>query len=245
MRILSLVAFCILAISGLGAENTVKLPVYRPNGTIGEKVTLQVVAMYDSNFTVSGKEPDESEVQPQQAERDPFEAYLKTLFEQVQIFLHNHSIMINITVISVYKMDNLTSYTYDPHIINVNKTMDNIIKFGESQKKSVDTVFFLFTWPSNVSNPRRLFEEIKEETTHRLGVSEAATRGTFCSSSTSAALIRHKYLSHDIWSTEKAAMTIFGAQHFLALRSQDYTLMNQTFSRCPKHSGDGGSFAGC
>lgn len=247
MCLLSLIAFCTLAISGMAAKgtgstakDTVKL--YQPNGTIGENITVQVVAMYDSNFTLLKNQNESSGVQ--QTQEKPIETYFQKLFQQVQGVLNNMSIMINITVTSVYEMDNLTEYTDKKPIVKVNKTLENIIHFGDFQNKSGSTVFFLFLWPSDEANPSRLLEHIKEKHTHRLGVSEAATNGTFCSKETSAALIRHKYGSYNPWSTEKAILTVFGAKHFLMLRKEDYTEMNKTFSRCLQNTGDG-AFLGC
>uniref|UniRef100_A0A224Y0U5 28 kDa Metastriate family member n=1 Tax=Rhipicephalus zambeziensis TaxID=60191 RepID=A0A224Y0U5_9ACAR len=241
----SLIAFCLLAASSIQATTT---KIYTPSGTVGDNITLQAVIIYDSNFSKPHNPPntqEEREENVAEDSNDPTENYLRELFVQLQEYLHNKSIMINITVSRVLKMDNLTTF-YSKHIINGSKTLQNLISFGDSQMKTPDTVFYLYTWPPNESNPNSLLEVINDNKRHELGVPETSTKGTFCNSSeTSAAFIRHKIKSYNHYSTAKATLAIFGIPHFIGLQETDYKKLNETFAKCPIHGGGRGYPVGC
>nr|XP_037273373.1 uncharacterized protein LOC119165295 [Rhipicephalus microplus] len=97
-----------------------------------------------------------------------------------------------------------------------------------------------FTRPPQEGNSRRLFDVDNTVPPHKIGVSEVATNGTFCSNLTSAAFVRHKYKNYNIWSTVKATLTTFGSPHFIVFTEEDYHKMNETFMRCPMNNGQGG-----
>ncbi|XP_075727574.1 uncharacterized protein LOC119183586 isoform X4 [Rhipicephalus microplus] len=137
-------------------------------------------------------------------------------------------------------MDNLTVYFEDTHVVDGRRTLENITTYGDGLAQANNTIFYLFTWPPDEGNSRRLFHEINTVPPHRTSISEIATNGTFCSNSTSAAFVRHKYNNYNIWSTVKATLTTFGSPHFIFFTEEDYHKMNETFMRCPKNNGQGG-----
>ncbi|XP_075727572.1 uncharacterized protein LOC119183586 isoform X2 [Rhipicephalus microplus] len=206
---------------------------YIPNGTIGKGVLLTAVALYDSNFynfTKITEEPNEpNSVTNTDHIGKPVEQYFKEFFQKVQDYFNNRSIMININVEKVTQMDNLTVYFEDTHVVDGRRTLENITTYGDGLAQANNTIFYLFTWPPDEGNSRRLFHEINTVPPHRTSISEIATNGTFCSNSTSAAFVRHKYNNYNIWSTVKATLTTFGSPHFIFFTEEDYHKMNETF----------------
>uniref|UniRef100_A0A224Y3A8 28 kDa Metastriate family member n=1 Tax=Rhipicephalus zambeziensis TaxID=60191 RepID=A0A224Y3A8_9ACAR len=212
---------------------------YSPDVKVGEGVVLQAEVFYDPGFynaTSSFRTLQEQDNKNGNGGGDDYiTKYFQQLFQKAQEYFNNRSIAINISVASVKKMDNLTEYyQYQGHIIDTNKTVDNVIKFGKSLSKPNYTIFYLFTWPPSKGNPSRLLDVIRQQRLHDLGVSEVATNGTFCSDETSAAFIRHRFGFHNYWSTVKATLFTFGTQHFIYLYKTDYDKMKDTFSRCTK-----------
>uniref|UniRef100_A0A131YRY9 28 kDa Metastriate family member n=1 Tax=Rhipicephalus appendiculatus TaxID=34631 RepID=A0A131YRY9_RHIAP len=162
--------------------------------------------------------------------------YFEALFKGLERYFHKQFIFVNITVANVTEMENLTKIYNDTKIINGTETLKNIQEFGSSQEKENNTIFYLFTWPDNAKNLNRPFDFITIAGKRIIGVSEAATNETFCSSTTSAALVRHKHGSNNFWSTARATITIFGSDHFFAITKKDRELMNATLTHCPLHS---------
>ncbi|XP_037580525.2 uncharacterized protein LOC119463772 [Dermacentor silvarum] len=210
-------------------------------GSIGEGVWLHAVVMYDSAFSNAAlssptKWKAETENNNGVSGENPIEGYFKSLFQELQMYFKNQSILVNITVESVSENNNLTVFYDQFKIINGSATLKNIQTYGRSQGKSNDTIFYLFTWPEAGGNPNRLFDHVTTPGSHRLGVSEVSTEGTFCTSTTSAALIRHNPRSlMNYWSTARATARVFGSEHFLPITQQDREKMNMTFSRCPRY----------
>uniref|UniRef100_A0A224Y0V4 28 kDa Metastriate family member n=1 Tax=Rhipicephalus zambeziensis TaxID=60191 RepID=A0A224Y0V4_9ACAR len=201
---------------------------YKDPQRIGDGVLLSAQVMYDKFYqeSVNGNKEGDNK-------GGDIKDYFEALFKGLETYFHKQFIFVNITVASVTEMKNLTT-TYDStKTISANETLKNIQEFGSSQEKENNTIFYLFTWPGNAKYPNRSFDFITTAGEHRLGVSEAATNGTFCSSTTSAALVRHKHGSDNFWSTARATFTIFGSDHFYAIPKNDRVLMNATLSRCP------------
>ncbi|XP_070383529.1 uncharacterized protein [Dermacentor albipictus] len=191
---------------------------------IGRNVSMDAYVFYDETYNMSTSGDDN---------------YSTQLFEEVQSYLHNRSIMVNITVKLAVEKKNLTVYFEGTHIMDGNHTLENLTKFGESMKKPKNSVFFLFSWATEVQDERTagLIDFIYPSDPHRLGVSEVATENTFCTTNTSAAVIRHKHKSKNFWSTTRALLTVFGSRHFLNFTKKDWDTMNETFSRC-RHLGE-------
>ncbi|XP_075531821.1 uncharacterized protein LOC142564633 [Dermacentor variabilis] len=211
---------------------------------IGEGVKLRARVLYDSNFVSSSNKnvsasTRTAEIKPEGTESDNLETYFRALFKEVQQYFSNRSIMINISVENVTQNNDLVAYySNTKKIINARETLNNVTKYGETQEAPNNTVFYLFTWPPNEGNPKRLFDYIGNSTNNKLGVSEVATNGTFCSSDTSAAFIRHHYSDLNYWSTAKATLFLFGSPDFIILYQKDMRKMNETFSRCPRYNED-------
>ncbi|XP_075531819.1 uncharacterized protein LOC142564632 isoform X2 [Dermacentor variabilis] len=258
MYTLRLIIFCACYCSYAGARNSRQGQPWRnwweaveatPNPSrvnltekIGEGIKLRAQVLYDSKFLSSRNEVSELRRKTENNHRatgtDNLERYFRALFKEVQQYFNNRSIMINITVQNVTRKDDLVAYYDDmQNVINARETLNNVAKYGQSQRASNDTVFYLFTWPSAVRNPNRLFDYIVTPPNHRFGVSEVATNGTFCSNTTSAALIRHRYGGLNYWSSAKATLFLFGSSHFIFIH-KDTQKMNKTFSRCPHYNQD-------
>nr|XP_054934469.1 uncharacterized protein LOC129388362 [Dermacentor andersoni] len=133
--------------------------------------------------------------------------------------------MINISVGAVAEKDNLSVFSGGKMKLTVKETLENVKAYGESTSASDDTVFYLFTWTKNKFNEWNLYENSP-------GSSEVETTATFCTSNTSAAIIRHFPGSMNYWSSVKSTAFIFGSQNFLNFNTNQRRKINATFSRC-------------
>ncbi|XP_049511971.1 uncharacterized protein LOC119463428 [Dermacentor silvarum] len=184
---------------------------------IGENISLDAYLFYDETYQLSNEGDNQ---------------YFNKLFKEVEEYLHNRSIMINITVKEAVKNNNLTVYFESNKTIDGRRTLENLTTYGASMHKPNNSVFFLFTWDKdNADKPTAgLIDYINPNGLHRLGVSEVSTENSFCSTNTSAAVIRHRHESHNYWSIIRALLTMFGSKHFILLDNQDWENMNKTFS---------------
>uniref|UniRef100_L7MBM4 Putative 28 kDa metastriate family member n=1 Tax=Rhipicephalus pulchellus TaxID=72859 RepID=L7MBM4_RHIPC len=214
-----------------------KYKMYKDTKPVGKDVEVRAEVMYDTAFyngSMKWKIEDNSDV----GKKDTvMKKYFEELLAKLQLYFHNQSIFVNITVASATEMNKLTVfYANGLKIVNANKTLEKIQEYGRSQKKGHNTIFYLFTWPENKGNPKRLFDFITTTGKPKLGVPVAATKGTFCSGTTSAALVRHTYGSGKVWSAASATTTVFGSDNFFAIPSNDRDEMNTAFSRCGVHT---------
>uniref|UniRef100_L7MBN0 Putative 28 kDa metastriate family member n=1 Tax=Rhipicephalus pulchellus TaxID=72859 RepID=L7MBN0_RHIPC len=206
-------------------------PKYKDPRTVGEGVELRAEVMYNTAFYRGSAQWRNNHKSSAEEKETIMKDYFGALFEKLQIYFHKQSISVNITVASVAEMNNLMEfYVNETKLINAKKTLHNIQVFGSSREKRKNTIFYLFTWPESMGNPNRSLDLITAPGEHQLGVSAAATKGTFCSTTTSAALIRHHFRSGNFWSTAKASATVFGSEHFLAITGSDREEMAKTFS---------------
>nr|XP_050031299.1 uncharacterized protein LOC126527510 [Dermacentor andersoni] len=196
---------------------------------IGENVTMDVYPVYDQSFNISSSGNEQ---------------YIEELFKKVELYLHNRSIMINITVKQTITTHNLTVYFDPKKSVDGRRTLENLTKYGESMHKPNNSYFFLFYWTSEVEQEAVLIDYINLSGPHRPAVSEVSTINTFCTKNTSAAVVRHKPGSENIWSTVKAISRTFGSKHFLNFTDTDWENMNETFSRCP-HREEHGDMLAC
>ncbi|XP_075529840.1 uncharacterized protein LOC142563175 [Dermacentor variabilis] len=188
---------------------------------IGINVSMDAYSVYDQSFNISSS---------------GVKQYTEELFKQVESYLHNRSIMINITVKEPITSHNLTVYFEANQSVDGRRTLENLTKYGESMHKPKNSIFFLFYWARHVEDVRTadLIDYHKSPGSNRPGVSEVSTNNTFCTTNTSAAVVRHKPGSENIWSTVRAILTTFGSRHFLNFTDDDWKTMNETFSRCPR-----------
>ncbi|KAL1470507.1 hypothetical protein MTO96_040378 [Rhipicephalus appendiculatus] len=77
--------------------------------------------------------------------------------------------------------------------------------YGKSLHRRNNSVFFLCVWPGG-SNMNKSIDVLHDNGSHYLNVSEVSTENTFCTSNTSAAVIRHRHESMNYWSTVKALL---------------------------------------
>nr|XP_050024515.2 uncharacterized protein LOC126518944 [Dermacentor andersoni] len=197
---------------------------------IGENVTMDAYVVYDDTYMSSSDD----------------KLYANNLFKEVESYLHNHSIMINITVKETLTSHNLTVYFEPNKSVDGHRTLENLTKYGESMQKANNSIFFLFYWARNPKDVKTadLIDHIQSPGSHRLGVSEVSTTNSFCTKNTSAAVIRHRPESRNFWSTAEAILNTFGSQHFIYFTDDDWRNMNETFSRCP-HKEELGDFPKC
>lgn len=183
---------------------------------IGGNVTLYAHVTYDSAYEAQKTKEVERQSSNQGGSTE-IQLYFNALFEKVQTYFRNHSIIINVVVSSVSKNDNLSVHhpTFD-----VEKTLEHVKTYGTSLNKPNNTIFYHFTWTTTTFVAYNFAKDF-------------ATTGTFCAQNTSAAVIRNKYGSRVYWKTVNATARIFNSDHFLAITDDDRKKMNETFSRCP------------
>uniref|UniRef100_A0A224YBR5 28 kDa Metastriate family member n=1 Tax=Rhipicephalus zambeziensis TaxID=60191 RepID=A0A224YBR5_9ACAR len=186
---------------------------------LGENITLDAYVYYDETYY--GILHDTTE-------------YSKNLFKEAQEYLHNRSIMVNITTLQTVQVTNLSVY-FENRTLDGRHTLENLTNHGRSLKRANNSVYFLFVWPGG-SDMNKSIDILHDNGSHYLNVSEVSTKNTFCTNNTSAAVIRHRHTSSNYWSTVKALLDIFGSQHFIAITSKDWDNMNKTFSKCPLHT---------
>ncbi|XP_075532023.1 uncharacterized protein LOC142564759 [Dermacentor variabilis] len=196
---------------------------------IGINVSMDAYPVYDKTFNISSSDDKQ---------------YTEELFKKVESYLHNRSIMINITVKEAITSHNLTVYFEPNKSLDGRHTLENLTKYGESMHKPINSIFFLFYWTSEAEREAVLIDYINLSGLHRPVVSEVSTRNTFCTKNTSAAVVRHKPGSENIWSTVKAIARTFGSEHFLNFTDKDWNNMNETFSKCP-HKAELGDTLAC
>ncbi|XP_037525732.1 uncharacterized protein LOC119402696 [Rhipicephalus sanguineus] len=208
-------------------------PPTRRDEPIGQNVSLKAYVFYDSEYEAHSKQKENAEITNDQNEPPvgPMKGYFDSLFQQVQEYFNNQSIMINITVTNVTKkkfpMENSDSLS------DMNSTLESLIKHGETLKQPPNTVFYYFTRSSNNadSNGNANLKGLGHPDAHQ------QTNGTFCSTNTSGAVIRHRHGSGIHWTTSTATLFVFGSKHFIYITEEDWSNMNQTFLKCPIGNG--------
>uniref|UniRef100_L7M8F3 Putative 28 kDa metastriate family member n=1 Tax=Rhipicephalus pulchellus TaxID=72859 RepID=L7M8F3_RHIPC len=197
-----------------------------PNRThkpIGQNVSLQAYIFYDWHNET--KKNGRKKYPHKLPKVDPMKPYFDELFRQVQSYLHNQSIMVNITVKNV-TMRNFSAASRP--LSNINSTLNNLIKYGATLNQTQNTIFYYFTWSNNSVN------STTNKTRKVPGHPDAhqQTNGTFCTTNTSAAVIRHRNGSGTHWTTSIATLFVFGSKHFIYFTETDWKNMNKTFSKC-------------
>ncbi|XP_037580531.1 uncharacterized protein LOC119463778 [Dermacentor silvarum] len=186
---------------------------------IGENVTVQAVVYYDSAYLSKAKHKTESNLDG----GNSMEKYFEQLFQQVESYFHNHSIKIKMKVKEVTQTNNFS--TYSDGVFKERETLKSLTEYGKSLGLPPNTIFYGFSWSDN---------KFYGTSSGALSQSAMETDGTFCTSNTSAAIIIHHQGFQNPWSTIKASSFIFGSTHFFNFSRLDWTVMNQTFLRCPK-----------
>ncbi|XP_075530420.1 uncharacterized protein LOC142563710 isoform X1 [Dermacentor variabilis] len=190
---------------------------------IGENVTLYAYVFYDSAYLNKTKE----NIQYTEVVNSQIKEYFEKLFEKVELYFRNHSIMISVKIGSVSEKNDLSSYSGKS--LDERATLKNVTAYGNSLGQPSNTIFYLFSW----STFRFASTSV---TTGAESQSAVETDGTFCTNNTSGAVILHAHETGTAWSTIKATAFVFGSRHFTKFYEEDRKKMNATFLMCPKHT---------
>uniref|UniRef100_A0A224YB18 28 kDa Metastriate family member n=1 Tax=Rhipicephalus zambeziensis TaxID=60191 RepID=A0A224YB18_9ACAR len=204
-----------------------KSPPKRTDRPIGQNVSLRAHIFYDSEYLNRSSKRKNIQSGDTVDVKEP-KVYFESLFREVQLYLNNQSIMINIVVTNVSEKDFRSESSL--HQFDANGTLHNLTVHGSTLGQSNNTIFYYFTWQQNKFNTGIV------QSDYAVGYSDAdvETNGTFCTEKTSGAVIRHRHRGLVHWATSRATLVVFGSQHFIWFTDEDWKNMNDTFSNCPK-----------
>lgn len=187
---------------------------------IGLGVHLNAHIFYESSFREQYDKRKERGV----TQNLTIDGYFKALLNQVEAYFHDQSIMINIQIKEVTQKNDLTVVMADR--IQWEQTLQKVTRFGNALQLTNDSIVYLYAW--NEKNTEKDF--IDEENFYGLG-----TKSTFCTQSTSAAVVHHLPGNLAIWATANLTSAIFGSEHFITFTERDRTTMEEAFSKCPAY----------
>uniref|UniRef100_A0A224YAA4 28 kDa Metastriate family member n=1 Tax=Rhipicephalus zambeziensis TaxID=60191 RepID=A0A224YAA4_9ACAR len=213
---------------------------------IGVGVQVTAWILYDDAYKDVNKVPMNVGAAKPSANDKSATEHFNNLFKKVQHYFNNRSIMINITVFSVEENNNLSVHFEKGVSLDGYHTLENLTKYGDSKHAPNNTIFFLYTWGEKEGSKKfRGFVDFhNRHGPSRPGASEVATKGTFCTTNTSAAVIRHLAKNTNYWSTVKSMADIFGSPHFIAFTDKDREKMADRFSHCGKHTEEQDNISG-
>lgn len=192
---------------------------------VGEGVHVNAYIYYDSKYAEAKKRKTKEEPQAATKENALDEGYFDTLFKEVEEYFHNKSVMVTIKVQNVTKNDSLS--VREGTKFDARKALENVVQYGGSLAKSNDSIFYFFTWDS---------EKFNECSLPPKNGCDLQTNGSFCSGSTSAAVVRHRHGSYTYWASLRATALIFGSDHFFYYSSGDLKKMREHFQNCPLYT---------
>ncbi|XP_037581608.1 uncharacterized protein LOC119464688 [Dermacentor silvarum] len=108
------------------------------------------------------------------------------------------------------------------------KTLEKLLEFAGNKTVSNNSVFYFFT------NRSILKESGKQHETDQVPVElfEMNTRGTFCSTNASAAVVNIPNEALGIDFAARATAFVFGSTRYTSFTPSDRRYMNETFLRC-------------
>uniref|UniRef100_A0A023G5R1 Putative secreted protein n=1 Tax=Amblyomma triste TaxID=251400 RepID=A0A023G5R1_AMBTT len=193
---------------------------------IGDGVKVLITVIYDSSYYKIIKAKPVSDSSTGENDEAIFKGHFTKLFETVQQYFHNRSVMVNISVGSVYQMDNISvPFEKSTSSIDGPETLKRLAEYGGSLGATNNTVFCLFS-------PKNIYEKSDRGDRMPRSLTELATHGTFCSTDPSAALLKLYFGGRSYLSTVQALATIFGSNHYSYFPPPDRQLMKKVFSRC-------------
>ncbi|KAL3218761.1 hypothetical protein MRX96_031300 [Rhipicephalus microplus] len=112
-----------------------------------------------------------------------------------------------------------------PHVLDGNATLKNLQNYSYFNHLPNNSIVYLYT------NNTLDIKDYKGPAFPDM-FSTLSTNGTFCSNTSSAAILRHPPGNSSYWDTVKVTANIFGAKYFVNFTEEDMMKMNETFSHC-------------
>ncbi|XP_054918535.1 uncharacterized protein [Dermacentor andersoni] len=208
--------FIILMAVGTLTEST---PTSEPH-PIGVGVTVEARIFFDKTINFSATN-----------ENRPFEEF-KKIFLEVQKEFRNNKIMVKFVVKSAKANDSFSvPFVNMTKAVDGEKTLENVKAFGMARSAPNNTIFYYFTSYTILKESGQKHENDQVP----VQLFDIETRRTFCSENVSAAVVYFETAtSYDF--PARAAALIFGSTRYTSFQRTDRQYMNESFSRCGKHT---------
>lgn len=192
--------------------------------SVGEGITVHAQVLFDHTV----KTEDVSKGENARTRSKPTTVDFTDLFQQAQEYFNNQSILIKMKVENAQEKDDIrVSFGKGPALDAV-KTLQNLTTYAATQSHGNDTIFYYFT-------QSEILEETKTGDHVELDLSEKATFKTFCTGSTSAAVVKYYPSGKDRHiSVVSATAETFGLRKYHHLTLRDIIILLMTFSTCPR-----------
>ncbi|XP_049511516.1 uncharacterized protein LOC125939964 [Dermacentor silvarum] len=180
---------------------------------IGEGVTITAHILYDSK--------DFAELVPEQK----IPKYFDELFQKVRELFNNNTIMISINIIEATLKTDVEVIESRRHTLEGNETLRKLQSYASTTGVSKDSIVYLFTQKT----PYNKYHHFA----FAGAFTDFSTNATFCTKTTSAAIIQHTPGSGRFWPTVRATARIFGTRNFFRFTEGDMKTLTETFKHCP------------
>ncbi|XP_049511306.1 uncharacterized protein LOC125939857 [Dermacentor silvarum] len=193
-----------------------------PPKPIGVGITLDARVFYDKTVKL---EETLSESTGKNTNNPAFKKF-KEIFAKVHQEFKTSSVMVNFVVRTAKLNDNLSvPFENMTQAVDGEKTLENLLEFARTKTVSNNSVFYFFT------NRSILKESGKKHETDQVPVErfEMNTRGTFCSTNASAAVVSIPNEALGIDFAARATAFVFGSTRYKSFTRSDRRYMNETF----------------